>query len=143
MVGNTIYLILALQTGFYGEVITTLYFVIMQPVGLYVWIINALKPTTKAKIEDIEAQSLTLLGWIKYIAFTAIIWIGMGYIYQSIGSARPFRDSVTDSTNAIGQALQTNLYWEQWIFWLGTNILVSIFGGEPTSKCNSCTGYIY
>lgn len=32
---------LALQKGFYGEVLTTLYFTIMQPIGLLVWIYQA------------------------------------------------------------------------------------------------------
>ena len=41
----------------------------------------------------------------------------MGYAYKSIHSARPFRDSVTDATNGVGQLLMTGLYREQWIFW--------------------------
>ena len=38
LINSVIYLILALQKGFYGEVLTTLYFTIMQPIGLLVWI---------------------------------------------------------------------------------------------------------
>ena len=37
-VNSAIYLILALNKTFYGEVLTTLYFFIMQPIGLYVWL---------------------------------------------------------------------------------------------------------
>ena len=46
----------------------------------------------------------------------------MGFAYQSIGSARPFRDSITDGTNYTGQMLMNNLYWEQWLFWIATNL---------------------
>ena len=52
----------------------------------------------------------------------AVIWIGMGFAYQSIHSARPFRDSITDATNGVGQLLMTRLYREQWIFWIATNV---------------------
>ena len=51
-----------------------------------------------------------------------IAWIGMGFAYKSIHSHRPFRDSVTDATNGIGQLLMTGLYREQWIFWIATNL---------------------
>ena len=39
-VNSAIYLVLALNKNFYGEVLTTLYFFIMQPIGLYVWLSN-------------------------------------------------------------------------------------------------------
>lgn len=65
---------------------------------------------------------MDLKGWIKYLSITAIMWLGMGFAYQSIGSNRPFRDSVTDGTNGVGQLLMNNLYAEQWIFWIATNI---------------------
>ena len=41
LINSVIYLILALQKGFYGEVLTTLYFTAMQPIGLLVWIYQA------------------------------------------------------------------------------------------------------
>ncbi|MDS8044033.1 nicotinamide riboside transporter PnuC, partial [Streptococcus pneumoniae] len=41
LINSVIYLILALQKGFYGEVLTTLYFTVMQPIGLLVWIYQA------------------------------------------------------------------------------------------------------
>ncbi|MEI3023599.1 MAG: nicotinamide riboside transporter PnuC [Streptococcus sp.] len=57
----------------------------------------------------------------------------MGYAYKSIHSARPFRDSITDATNGVGQLLMTGLYREQWIFlvWRPTSS-VSISGGEKS-----------
>ena len=41
LINSIIYLVLALQKGFYGEVLTTLYFTAMQPIGLLVWIYQA------------------------------------------------------------------------------------------------------
>lgn len=45
------------------------------------------------------------------------------WLYLPISWAnRPFRDSVTDATNGVGQLLMTAVYREQWIFWAATNV---------------------
>ena len=119
---SAIYLVLALNKNFYGEVLTTLYFFIMQPIGLYVWLSNRINDQGKVEESHFEAKKLTLIEWMRYLALCAVIWIGMGFAYQSIHSARPFRDSITDATNGVGQLLMTRLYREQWIFWIATNV---------------------
>lgn len=121
LINAVVYLIMALQSGFYGEVITTLYFLISQPIGLYLWLSSFANHEEKQE-ETFQAKRLDFKGWIKYLSITAIMWLGMGFAYQSIGSNRPFRDSVTDGTNGVGQLLMNNLYAEQWIFWIATNI---------------------
>ena len=93
----------------------------MQPIGLYAWLSNRINDQGKVEESHFEAKKLSVLDWLKYLVLTAIIWIGMG-TYQSIHSARPFRDSVTDATNGVGQLLMTRLYREQWIFWIATNL---------------------
>lgn len=121
LINSVVYLIMALQSGFYGEVITTLYFLVSQPIGLYLWLSSFANHEEKQE-ETFQAKRLDLKGWIKYLSITGIMWLGMGFAYQSIGSNRPFRDSVTDGTNGVGQLLMNNLYAEQWIFWIATNI---------------------
>lgn len=121
LINSVVYLIMALQSGFYGEVITTLYFLVSQPIGLYLWLSSFANHEEKQE-ETFQAKRLDFKGWIKYLSITAIMWLGMGFAYQSIGSNRPFRDSVTDGTNGVGQLLMNNLYAEQWIFWIATNI---------------------
>ena len=121
-VNSAIYLVLALNKNFYGEVLTTLYFFIMQPIGLYVWLSNRINDKGKVEESHFEAKKLNLIEWMRYLALCAVIWIGMGFAYQSIHSARPFRDSITDATNGVGQLLMTRLYREQWIFWIATNV---------------------
>ena len=121
LINSIVYLIMALQSGFYGEVITTLYFLVSQPIGLYLWLSSFANHEEKQE-ETFQAKRLDFKGWIKYLSITAIMWLGMGFAYQSIGSNRPFRDSVTDGTNGVGQLLMNNLYAEQWIFWIATNI---------------------
>ena len=100
----------------------SIYFFIMQPIGLYTWLSNRVNEQDKEEPSHFEAKKLDWRGWLKYLALTALIWIGMGFAYKSIHSHRPFRDSVTDATNGIGQLLMTGLYREQWIFWIATNL---------------------
>lgn len=119
LINSLIYLVLSLQSGFYGEVLTTLYFTIMQPVGLLVWIYQS---QFKKDEQAFAARKLNSKGWFKYLLISLAWWLGFGLIYGSIGSRRPFRDSVTDATNGVGQLLQTAVYREQWIFWAATNL---------------------
>ena len=57
-----------------------------------------------------EAKKLDWRGWLKYLALTALIWIGMGFAYRVFTVTGLSRDSVTDATNGIGQLLMTGLY---------------------------------
>ncbi len=127
VITTSIYLVLAIKNGFYGEVLTNVYFVIMQPIGLYFWLMADRKRQEEThQVEDsptnVKSRRMGLVDWIIAIAQTIIIWLTMGLIYQLIGSNRSFRDSVTDGTNVVGQKLMTELYAEQWLFWIATNL---------------------
>ena len=69
---------LALQKGFYGEVLTTLYFTIMQPIGLLVWIYQT---QFKKEQQDFVARKLDAVGWIKYLSISILWWLTFGFIY--------------------------------------------------------------
>lgn len=121
-INSIIYLWMSLNSGFYGEVLTTLYFTVMQPIGLYVWLVKAHQPKIKNDETIILGDKLTILGWMRNLFITAGVWLTMGLLYKGIGANRPFRDSVTDGTNVTGQLLMTGGYAEQWIFWAATNV---------------------
>ena len=70
---SAIYLILAMNATFYGEVLTTVYFFVMQPIGLYAWLSNRINDQGKAEESHFEAKKLSVLDWLKYLALTAII----------------------------------------------------------------------
>ena len=99
LINSVIYLILALQKGFYGEVLTTLYFTIMQPIGLLVWIYQG---QFKKEKQEFVARKLDAKGWTKYLSLSVLWWLVFGLIYQSVGANRPYRDSITDATNGVG-----------------------------------------
>ena len=107
---------------------TTLYFTVMQPIGLLVWIYQA---QFKKEQQEFVARKLDAVGWIKYLAISVLWWLTFGFIYQSVGANRPFRDSITDATNGVGQLLMTAVYREQWIFWAATNVFsIYLWWGE-------------
>jgi len=78
LINSVIYLVLALQKGFYGEVLTTLYFTIMQPIGLLVWIYQA---QFKKEQQEFVARKLDTVGWTKYLSFSILWWLTFGFIY--------------------------------------------------------------
>lgn len=121
-ISNLVYFVLSYQSMFYGEVMTAVFFIIMQPVGLYFWLSARVNGVEEEENTEFEARKLTFLGWLKWLAFAVVVWGSFGFIYRSIGAARPFRDSITDGTNWTGQFLQSYLYREQWIFWIATNL---------------------
>lgn len=121
---NVVYFALSFQNMFYGEVMTAIFFIVMQPVGLYFWLADRVKGEKKEEpqVSEFATRKLNFFGWIKWLCFTVLVWGTFGLIYQSIGAARPFRDSITDGTNWTGQFLQSYLYREQWVFWIATNL---------------------
>ena len=129
LVNSLIYLYMSMGSSFYGEVATTLFFTVMQPIGLYMWLVNAKQP--KADNVRITVKKLDFKGWVKNLFITAVVWLGMGFLYSKINSARPFRDSVTDGTNVTGQFLMNGGFAEQWIFWAATNVFsIYLWWGE-------------
>ena len=85
----------------------------------------------KKEQQEFVARKLDAVGWIKYLSISVIWWLTFGFIYQSVGANRPFRDSITDATNGVGQLLMTAVYREQWIFWAATNVFsIYLWWGE-------------
>ena len=104
----------------------------MQPIGLLVWIYQA---QFKKEQQEFIARKLDGKGWTKYLSISVLWWLAFGFIYQSIGANRPYRDSITDATNGVGQILMTAVYREQWIFWASYQCLfyLSLVGRKPAN----------
>ena len=61
-INSAIYLILAMNATFYGEVLTTVYFFVMQPIGLYAWLSNRINDQGKVEESHFEAKKLSVLA---------------------------------------------------------------------------------
>ncbi|WP_170924786.1 nicotinamide riboside transporter PnuC [Candidatus Enterococcus clewellii] len=152
LINVVIYLYLSIVSGFYGEVLTSIYFFVMQFTGTYLWLLNLEKQTDgKEEMAYVKPKKLSFVGWIKAITGMIFIWGLFGLIYRSIGANRPFRDSVTDGTNYIGQWLMNGSYSAQWLFWIGTNVFsIYLWWGASLEMVvmywvfliNSIVGYI-
>ena len=77
-INSAIYLVLAMNATFYGEVLTTVYFFVMQPIGLLVWIYQT---QFKKEQQDFVARKLDAVGWIKYLSISILWWLTFGFIY--------------------------------------------------------------
>lgn len=135
LVNAVLYLYLSLKGGilnpevvspaFYGEVFTSIFWIVMNIIGPFQWLNIKRKVGLQQQEEGTQefvAKRLTIKGWVKYLLLMLVTWLGMGKFYDSIGSGRPFRDSFTDGTNVSGQFLMNQMYAEQWVFWIVTNI---------------------
>ncbi|MGC6767082.1 nicotinamide riboside transporter PnuC [Enterococcus sp. LJL128] len=152
LINVTIYLYLSVVSGFYGEVLTSIYFFLMQFTGTYLWLLNMDNKEKGTKEPAyVKPKKLSFAGWLKAIAGMTVIWGVFGFIYQSIGANRPFRDSVTDGTNYVGQWLMNGSYAAQWLFWIGTNVFsIYLWWGASLEMVvmywvflvNSVVGYI-
>lgn len=152
LINVVIYLYLSIISGFYGEVLTSIYFVLMQFTGTYLWLLNLdKKKDDKDEVVYIKPKKLSFTGWIKAIIGMIFIWGIFGMIYRSIGANRPFRDSVTDGTNYVGQWLMNGSFSAQWLFWIGTNVFsIYLWWGASLEMVvmywvflvNSVVGYI-
>ncbi|MTD38649.1 nicotinamide riboside transporter PnuC [Erwinia sp. CPCC 100877] len=152
LINVTIYLYLSVISGFYGEVLTSIYFFLMQFVGVYLWLLNVdKKDHNKNEPVYIKPKKLSFVGWLKALTGMVFIWGLFGFIYRGIGANRPFRDSVTDGTNYVGQWLMNGSYAAQWLFWIGTNVFsIYLWWGASLEMVvmywvflvNSIVGYI-
>ena len=52
---------------------TTLYFAIMQPIGLLVWIYQA---QFKKEQQEFVARKLDKVGWTKYLSIYLLVYFG-------------------------------------------------------------------
>ncbi len=88
-INSAIYLVLSMNATFYGEVLTTVYFFVMQPIGLYTWLSNRINEQGKPEESHFEAKKLGLVDclmtrlyreqWIFWIAtnlFSIYLWWG-------------------------------------------------------------------
>jgi len=70
--------VLALQKASTVRFLTTLYFTIMQPIGLLVWIYQA---QFKKEQQEFVARKLDTVGWTKYLSISILWWLTFGFIY--------------------------------------------------------------
>ena len=104
----------------------------MQPIGLLVWIYQA---QFKKEKQEFVARKLDGRAEIKYLSISVLLVVGFGFIYQSIGNNRPYRDSTTDA-NQWGRGKSWQLSFTVNSGYSGQLLMSfqSISGGEKACK---------
>ncbi|MGL6184809.1 MAG: nicotinamide riboside transporter PnuC [Clostridium chrysemydis] len=145
------YIFIALNSRFYGDVTLNTVNFILQFIGWYNW----------SKREDsngvVIPKNLTMGQTSGLITVWIVIWILGTYILHILGGNTPYLDSFATVTSILAMILSINSYRQQWILWCGHNLVATIMWilaitrGELNATsmaimmfaylCNSILGY--
>ena len=117
-----IYLILSLESKFYGEVAENIFYLVTMIYGIFVW----KKNLNENNSNQIKTNKFKLIEWIISLLITIIFTILIGYFLTTIGSSQAYIDAATNVLAVIAQILMIKGYREQWVWWLAINILCLI-----------------
>lgn len=117
--GSSFYCILSLQSALWGNLLLyALYYVPMQILGFFRWNKNL-----KEGRNEIIKNKLPIKELITLVAILIVLTIVVYYLLLHIEDKRPILDSITTVFSIGGMYLTVRRAIEQWLFWLGVNIL--------------------
>ena len=117
-----IYLILSLESKFYGEVAENIFYLVTMIYGIFVW----KKNLNENNSNQIKTNKFKSIDWFISLIITIIFTFLIGYFLKSIGSEQAYIDAATNVLAVIAQILMIKGYREQWVWWLAINILCLI-----------------
>ncbi|MEG1310467.1 MAG: nicotinamide riboside transporter PnuC [Romboutsia sp.] len=147
----SMYIFIALNSKFYGDVTLNAINFILQFIGWYNW---SKREDDNGIVEPkaLKASQLSIvtLCWLS-------VWIVGTYILHLLGGNTPYLDSFATVTSVTAMLLSINSYKDQWNFWCLHNLvacimwMLAIFRGEINAismfimmfayLCNSILGY--
>ncbi|HHV6854965.1 TPA: nicotinamide riboside transporter PnuC, partial [Haemophilus influenzae] len=118
------YFYVAWGSNFLGEMNTVLYvYLPSQFIGYFMWKANMQNSDGG---ESVIAKALTVKGWMTLIVVTAVGTLLFVQALQAAGGSSTGLDGLTTIITVAAQILMILRYREQWLLWIGLNIL-SIF----------------
>lgn len=118
------YFYVAWGSNFLGEMNTVLYvYLPSQFIGYFMWKANMQNSDGG---ESVIAKALTVKGWITLIVMTTVGTLLFVQALQAAGGSSTGLDGLTTIITVAAQILMILRYREQWLLWIGLNIL-SIF----------------
>lgn len=118
------YFYVAWGSNFLGEMNTVLYvYLPSQFIGYFMWKANMQNSDGG---ESVIAKALTVKGWITLIVVTTVGTLLFVQALQAAGGSSTGLDGLTTIITIAAQILMILRYREQWLLWIGLNIL-SIF----------------
>lgn len=118
------YFYVAWGSNFLGEMNTVLYvYLPSQFIGYFMWKANMQNSDGG---ESVIAKALTVKGWMTLIVMTTVGTLLFVQTLQAAGGSSTGLDGLTTIITVAAQILMILRYREQWLLWIGLNIL-SIF----------------
>lgn len=118
------YFYVAWGSNFLGEMNTVLYvYLPSQFIGYFMWKANMQNSDGG---ESVIAKALTVKGWMTLIVVTTVGTLLFVQALQAAGGSSTGLDGLTTIITVEAQILMILRYREQWLLWIGLNIL-SIF----------------
>lgn len=118
------YFYVAWGSNFLGEMNTVLYvYLPSQFIGYFMWKANMQNSDGG---ESVIAKALTVKGWMTLIVMTTVGTLLFVQALQAAGGSSTGLDGLTTIITVAAQILMILRYREQWLLWIGLNIL-SIF----------------
>lgn len=107
----------------YGDfMLNAFYFLPMQFVGWYIWT----KPKAKTGKDNVVSKFLSWKGRILWLAVSAALVVGYGFILQAMGGNTPFFDATSTVLSILAMVLMAGLFMEQWILWIVVDVVTVV-----------------
>lgn len=116
------YAYISFTYGLYGEaMLNGLFYFPMQFVGLYMW--NKHRTKSSVKGEDVKVKRLNMRQWGILGMTVVLATVIYAIVLESIGGRSVGLDSATNILSITAQFLMLYRFAEQWLVWIGVNIL--------------------
>lgn len=126
------YIYLCCLERFYAEIAINIYYFITMVYGVYCWR-KRLQPNQSMTISTRSLSWKMLPLWVFVIVLLsfAIGWLLAHYTNDS----QPYMDAFTTVPSIAAQLLMVLAYREQWILWLGVDILSAVMWWRADNYC--------
>lgn len=114
-----IYVFVYYDVGLYADVGISVYYVLAAGYGLVVWKRGHKKEKKELPVTRVPGQVLLPLFFVFTVAFFVIAWLLIHYTDSNV----PWADSFTTALSIIGMWMLARKYAEQWLVWIGVNVV--------------------
>lgn len=113
------WVIIAIRTHLIGDIVSQIFYLIMQFIGIYIWGKN-LSETNKP---EVQSKKLSVPQSTLYTIGTTLLYFIIVFISKKLGGVQIWLDSALLPLAIVGQFLMTFGYRSQWIAWNIINII--------------------
>ena len=106
------------RTYLLSDMLLQIYFIVMQAIGWVAWLRHQ-EPDGDLIVESMTIREL-LLSLAGTVAGAALLGATMGHFFHA---AYPYWDATVASASVIGQILLTYRRMENWLWWIGSNLI--------------------